>query len=199
MIRRVSFSALAGVFLGAPLLAQTPQEAVARGWETFITTCKDALFDQNGFIAETPNPGPGGVNAVAQSADGQIVEARRFPDNQMISLRITGGSGKRITMCSAHEQGFNAAQIDLSQSQNAAPWVAAFDEIVRPAAPAPIVGGHLAIGFVARGMTGELIAQNDPLSHHYSSVFNWNDEDIIVTMIVAPFSLAFTAVRIEAP
>lgn len=190
---------LISLLLATPAAAQPPREAVARVWEAFQTECKAALFTQSAFIAETPNPGPNGISTVARTEDGQIVEARRFADNQMITLRVTGLPGMRMNTCSAHDQGFNAAEINLALSTDPGPWVAAFEEIVRPTSPAQIVGGNLQIGFVARGMAGELIGQDDTLTHHYSALFEWNGEQVPVSIIVAPYSLVFTAIRLEVP
>ncbi|MFV0492831.1 MAG: hypothetical protein ACK5M4_13535 [Pseudorhodobacter sp.] len=193
MIRSFAISLL----LASPALAQSPQDAMARVWETFQSTCKDALFDQAGFITGTPNPGPNGIATVATSPDGQLVEARRFANDQMVTLRVTGLPGLRINHCNAHDQGFNASRINLAQSNDPTLWVRAFEEIVRPTAPAPIFGGQMPLGFVAKGMAGETIGQNDNRTHHYAALFNWNGEQIPVSIIVAPYSLVFTAQRIE--
>ncbi len=125
--------------LATPASAYDVDARMAAAWSSFQTLCFEALFAPQEFIDATRNPGPAGVATIARSADGKMLEARRFSDTQMVTFRVTGMETLRLLTCSVHDQGFNAAEIDMRLTQNFGPWLAAFEAVVLPSAPQDIL------------------------------------------------------------
>lgn len=188
----------AAALLASPATAQDPATVMAQAWQMFKTTCQQALFDQGTFIAETPTPGPQGITTVATSPDRQIVEARRITPGGMVSLRVIGLPGLRINICTLEADPPTSATTDVADFENPAPWVSALENVVRPLVPAPLVGGQLPLGYVVYDGTGQSIAETDTTTYNYALMFNWQGEKVPAFLDIAPYSLEFTAVRMEA-
>lgn len=184
--------------LPLPALAQDPAAFLTQAWQTFEATCEKALFDQSTFIAETPNPGPNGITTVATTPDRQIIEARQFMPGYSVVLKVIGLPGLRINTCVLHNNQETADAYGSTDDTDVAPWIKAMENAVRPLAPAPMVGGALNLGYAVTMTNGQIVAAGDQGGHSYSVVFDWQGERVPALLEIAPYSVEFTAIRMEA-